>query len=335
MKKEALFSEPGNKGSVHCRLCAHQCRILPNAFGVRMNNGGILYSMNYGDVIAEHIDPIEKKPLYHLYPASQAFSVATVGCNFRCDFCQNWQISQQDYRNVTGYGRYRSPAEIVAAAQDAQARSIAYTYTEPTIYFEYAYDIARLAREAGIVNIFVTNGYMTGDALTTIAPFLDAANIDLKSFSEGFYRDHCAAKLAPVLDTIVAMKKHEIWVELTTLLIPGENDSDRELRELASWIAAIDVNMPWHISRFHPQYKIHTAATPLDTLKRAYAAGKEAGLRYVYLGNVAEGSDTCCPECNAVLIERTFYQTALTGLADGLCGKCGTRIAGIWERSIQ
>lgn len=335
MIHEALFWErtEGKKGQ--CQLCAHQCRIPEAGFGVcgvRQNIDGTLFTHVYGEVIAANIDPVEKKPLYHFLPGSLIYSVATIGCNFKCGFCQNWQISQVRADGDSVPGRRLMPAEIVSEARRNRCLSIAYTYTEPTIFFEYAFDTARLAREAGLRNVFVTNGYMTRQALETIGPYLDAANVDLKSFSDDFYRRTCKARLQPVLDTIAAMKALGVWVEVTTLVVPGENDSEEELRRIAGFLARIDVRIPWHISRFHPDYEFQDrAATPVETLLSAREIGRAAGLHNVYLGNVTEGSDTYCPRCRERVIDRRYMGLKELRLAGGRCPACGADIAGVWS----
>src|SRR3989339_538374 len=311
MRHEALFWEKLNENKGRCHLCAHECKIPEAGFGicgVRQNIEGTLYTHVYGEVIAANVDPIEKKPLYHFLPGSLTYSVATVGCNFKCGFCQNWQISQVSAANGdTVQKRRMTPQEIVAEAMRNRCLSIAYTYTEPTIFFEYAYDTARLAKEAGLRNVFVTNGYMTRQALEVISPYLDAANVDLKSFNDDSYRRTCKARLQPVLDTLAAMKEIGVWLEVTTLVVPGENDSEQELRQLTEYLARIDTRIPWHISRFHPDYEFQNrAATPVETLLKAREIGREAGLHYIYLGNVVEGTDTNCKRCRERVIERRY-----------------------------
>ena len=290
MKKEAMLYEKLKNNTVHCYLCSHHCKIIESKYGfcrVRQNIGGALYTHVYAEAIANHIDPIEKKPLYHFFPGTSAYSIATIGCNFRCGFCQNWQISQVSVENNREKGYRLDPEKIVEEAKAAGCKSIAYTYTEPTIFFEYAYDTAKLAKKEGICNVFVTNGYMTREAIDTIKPYLDAANIDLKFFDNKKYRQICKGALAPVLDSISHMKKSGIWIEVTTLVIPGLNDSKNELKKTAEFIAGIGVDIPWHISRFHPDYEYNEfKLTPIDTLKAAKVIGKSAGLNYVYLGNV-------------------------------------------------
>lgn len=289
--KEAMLYRRLEGNAVRCFLCAHRCRIPEGGWGlcsVRNNREGALYTAVYGKLIASHVDPIEKKPLYHFLPGSLTYSIATMGCNFRCGFCQNWQISQAAGREeeITG-GRTVAPGEVVQHAKQASCLSIAYTYTEPTIFFEFAYDTARRAREEGLKNLFVTNGYMTGEALETIQPFLDAANVDLKSFRDEYYRKVCGAHLRPVLDTIRRMKEKGIWVEITTLVVPGENDSREELQDIARFIAGLDRGIPWHISRFFPTYQYDDAVpTPVETVRMAEEIGGSFGLNHVHPGNV-------------------------------------------------
>jgi len=337
--REALLYEKLADARVRCFLCAHGCTIAPDAFGlcgVRQNIGGVLYTHVYGKVIAEHVDPIEKKPLYHFLPGMTSYSIATMGCNFRCDFCQNWQISQarasDEVSSHRRDGVTTAPESIVEAAVNAGCKSISFTYTEPTIYFEYALDVARLARARGLKTVFVTNGFMTRAMLDMAKPYLDAANVDLKAFSERFYHSHCKARLAPVLDSIRAMRELGIWIEITTLVIPGENDAEEELRAAAGFIAAVGKEVPWHISRFFPQYEfLDRPPTPAATLSRAERLGREAGLQHVYLGNVAGDSDTRCPKCQSVLVRRRGYDVGAVAVRNGACSGCGTKIAGVWE----
>lgn len=324
-------------GKVRCNLCAHRCSIADAKFGicgVRENKGGKLYTHVYGEVIASHIDPIEKKPLYHFSPGSSAYSIATAGCNFKCGFCQNWQISQLNKRdNPKIPGKSLSPEDIVSQAKAAGCRSISYTYTEPTIFFEYAYDTAKLAKAQGLYNSFVTNGYMTKEALEAIRPYLDAANVDLKSFRPDFYKKICNAQLEPVLDSIKNMKEMGVWVEVTTLVVPGVNDSDKELKDIAEFLVSVDKDIPWHISRFHPDYEYRDCkATPVETLKKAEKIGREAGLRYIYIGNVVgESENTNCYSCRELVIMRSGFLAKIVGLNGSNCAECNAKIAGIFE----
>jgi pyruvate formate lyase activating enzyme len=334
MTREAMLWSPGESGKVECRLCAHRCVIAPGKRGVcavRENRGGRLETLVYGEVVAAHVDPIEKKPLYHFFPGSKALSVAAAGCNFRCGFCQNWQISQAPRRKGGGIaGEPFPPEAVVRAALDQGCRSISYTYTEPTIFFEYAYDTARLAREAGLANNFVTNGYMTAEALETVRPYLDAANVDLKAFEDATYKKVCGARLGPVLESIRRMRELGIWVEVTTLVVPGLNDSDAELGGIARFVASVDPAVPWHISRFHPDFDYTEAPpTPLATLRRAGEIGRAAGLRHVYIGNVpGESEDTRCASCGAALIRRRGFAVVANALEGSRCPACGTVLAG-------
>ena len=333
--KEAMFYEREEGGEVRCGLCRFHCLIKDGGRGncaVRENRGGILYSLVYGKLCAENVDPIEKKPLFHVLPGSRSYSIATVGCNFHCRHCQNYTISQVD-RDAPIQGHERTPEEVVKRAQATDSLTIAYTYTEPTIFFEFAYDTARLARAAGLKNIFVTNGYISKEALTTIAPYLDAANIDLKGFSEGFYRDIVHARLSEVLDSIIEYRRQGIWIELTTLIIPGLNDAEEELQGIASFIVNnLGVDTPWHVTQFYPTYKLtDRPRTPVETLRRARDIGLAAGLRYVYEGNVPGegGENTWCPSCSSLLIERYGFTIESNRVRNGACPDCGAAIAGI------
>ncbi len=337
MRKKAMLWEKLEGNKVHCFLCAHHCRINENGFGfcgVRQNIKGELYTYTYGKAIASHADPIEKKPLYHFLPGTYAYSIATIGCNFRCPFCQNWSISQVKARNEDIEGYEMKPEEIVAEALRNNCRSVSYTYTEPTIFFEYAYDTAKIAKEHGLYNTFVTNGFMTAEAIEKIRPYLDAANVDLKFFNDDTYKKICGGRLQPVLDSITNIKKAGIWLEVTTLVVPGQNDSDEELRKIAAFLGAAGKEIPWHISRFHPDYKyLDSYPTPIETMERAREIGKEEGLKYVYLGNVYTRGETICPGCGNVLIERTGFGASMSErfLKGGKCRKCGTSIEGVWE----
>lgn len=322
-------------GRVKCALCAHRCVIGDGSLGicrVRKNERGTLQTLVYGKTISQQVDPIEKKPLFHVAPGSLSFSIATPGCNFRCLFCQNADISQMPREQHLVMGRDASPAEIVRAARQYDCRSIAYTYTEPTIFSEYAYDAAVAAHDAGLLNVYVTNGYMTGELLDDLHPYLDAANVDLKAFRDEFYRTMCGARLEPVLDTLRRMKRLGIWVEVTTLLIPGANDDPGELRELAGFIANdLGVETPWHISRFHPTYKLtDRPSTSWESLEAAGQIGRAAGLRYVYIGNVpGRGETTYCHQCGAALVERFGFQVMTNHIRHGQCAKCRTAAAGL------
>jgi pyruvate formate lyase activating enzyme len=333
--KEAMLYKKLPDGKVECYLCAHRCKIADSKLGicgVRQNHEGVLYTLVYGKVIAGHVDPIEKKPIFHMLPGSRSYSIATPGCNFKCGFCQNWTISQMtkgSERKIDG--RQSTPSEIVRAALEYKCRSISYTYTEPTIFFEFAYDVCKLAREKGLRNVFVTNGYMTEECLDAIAPYLDAANVDLKGFSDRYYHDICGARLQPVLDSIKKMRSLGIWVEVTTLVVPTLNDSVDGLEKIVQFIRDTGVEIPWHISRFHPEYKMTgLSSTPAGILRTARNIGKKAGLRYVYLGNVLEegSEDTHCYNCGSLLIERFGFEVLRNEIEDSKCPKCSSTIDG-------
>ena len=337
MTKEAMLYDVRAGDSVQCNLCAHRCTIAPSKQGlcaVRENRGGRLYSLVYGRPVAQSVDPIEKKPLFHVYPGSRSYSIATVGCNFQCTFCQNHDISQMPRETGRITGRTVSPGDIVADAVKTGSRTIAYTYTEPTVFFEYACDIGSIAHERGIKNVFVSNGFMTGEALEAIAPVLDAVNCDLKAFSDDFYRRYCGGRLQPVLDSLKKMKELCIWVEVTTLIIPSLNDSDDELRAIARFICSIGAETPWHISRYFPRYRMREPApTPVETIHRAALIGKEEGLRYIYGGNVPgdASESTLCHHCGHLLIERCGYQIGTIDLEGTRCPRCHTEVAGIFS----
>ncbi|MCK4489650.1 MAG: AmmeMemoRadiSam system radical SAM enzyme [Anaerolineales bacterium] len=333
--KEALLYEQITKDQVRCNLCAHRCVIAEGKLSickVRKNQKGKLYTLVYGYTISQNTDPIEKKPLYHFHPGSTAYSIATPGCNFHCQWCQNWNIAQMSGEVVEGYVREATPEQIISTARAAGSRSIAYTYTEPTIFFEYAFDIAQLAHQVDISNIYVTNGYMTPEMLELFAPYLDAANVDLKAFREKTYHRYVGAGLAPILDNLKWMKDHGIWLEVTTLVIPNLNDDPAELRDAAQFIAQeLGPETPWHISRFFPHYNmIDRPPTPMATLQMAQEIGLDEGLYYVYLGNVAGEGDTHCHNCGRLLIQRRGYWVSENHIQDGCCPNCRTLIPGIW-----
>ncbi|HHT9136163.1 MAG TPA: AmmeMemoRadiSam system radical SAM enzyme [Candidatus Wunengus sp. YC60] len=333
--KEAMFFEKLDNNKVKCYLCRHHCIIEDGKKGicrVRENHSGILYSLVYRKLISENIDPIEKKPLYHFYPGTTSFSVATVGCNFRCLNCQNYEISQLPKDHDQIVGRDVAPEKIVEEALSYHCKSIAYTYTEPTIFFEYAYEIAKIATQKSLKNVFVTNGYTTREAIATIKPFLHAANVDLKSFSKETYKKLCGARLENVLDCIRSYKEMGIWIEITTLVIPEINDSASELREIAEFIKSVGPEIPWHVSRFYPKYRlIEKPPTPVETLRMARETGLEAGLRYVYEGNVPGegGENTYCYKCEKVLIKRYGYQIIENNIINSMCPECNTTIDGV------
>ncbi|MHC4641043.1 MAG: AmmeMemoRadiSam system radical SAM enzyme [Planctomycetota bacterium] len=334
--KRAVLWDSSEDNKIRCKLCNWQCVIDEDKLGrccVRKNSEGVLYSLNYNKVCSANPDPIEKKPLYHFQPGTSSFSVATMGCNFRCEFCQNWQISQAALEDGQISGQAISPEQIVTGAVRSGCKSIAYTYTEPTVFMELCNDCGHLAKEHDLTNVFVSNGYMTKEAIDFAGDWLNGINVDLKSFSEDYYKRLCKARLQPVLDTISYIAKEtNIWLEITTLLVPGENDSDDELKKLADFIVSkAGADVPWHISRFHPQYKfLDSVATPSESLARAEQIGKESGLRYVYLGNMpgSKSESTFCYKCGRILIERVGYRILTNHITNSCCPDCGTEIAG-------
>lgn len=335
LKRAVLWDKDDNK-KVRCKLCSHKCIINDGKLGlcmVRKNVDGILYSLNYDKVCAANVDPIEKKPLFHFQPGSSSFSIACIGCNFRCSFCQNWQISQVDLEDEMLEGSALNPEQIVKGALRSKCKSIAYTYTEPTIFMELCAETGVLAKEKGLANVFVSNGYMTKEAVDFAKDWLDGINIDLKSFSDDYYRKLCKARLQPVLDTIEYIAKEtKIWMEITTLLVPGENDSDEELKQIADFIVNhTGPDVPWHISRFVPQYKyLDSYPTPVERIEKAEGIAKKAGLRYVYPGNVpgSRSESTFCYNCGKILIERRGYHIGKNIIEKSCCPFCAVKIAG-------
>jgi pyruvate formate lyase activating enzyme len=335
---EAYLYDKLEKQRTRCRICHHFCVLDPGQrgiCGVRENRDGRLLALTYDKIIAHSVDPIEKKPIFHLKPGSLSYSIATMGCNFQCRFCQNADIAQ-----VSGgkenliTGRNIPPADIVTQALAAGCDSISYTYTEPSVFFELAFDTARLAKDKGLLNVFVTNGYMSPDLVTRLVPYLDAANVDLKAFCDEFYRTYCNARLGPVKQTLKRLKRAGILVEVTTLLIPGLNDDPEELSAMARFIAQeLGCDTPWHLSRFHPTYRMtDRGPTPVSTVVTACDIGKKAGLHYVYSGNVPGSSleNTRCHRCDALVVERTGYRIVNHMKQSGVCPACDTPVAGIY-----
>jgi pyruvate formate lyase activating enzyme len=335
---EALLYEKLDDQKVRCNLCQHRCLIASGKrglCGVRENRGGVLESLVYAKLVAKHVDPIEKKPLFHVLPGSLSYSIATVGCNFSCRFCQNANIAQlpKDH-NGRIVGEHFPPEKVVQEAIISGSKTIA--YTEPTVFFEYALDTAKLARKKGLRNVFVTNGYATPEAVMLAGPYLDAANVDLKAFNKPFYKDLVGAKLEKVLETIKCLSQAGVFLEITTLLIPQANDDPKELADLAAWIVDnLGPQTPWHISRFHPTYRLtDRGPTPLQSLLDARQIGKDAGLYHVYTGNIPGqgGEETLCHNCGHLLIDRVGYRILANNLAKGgTCPSCQTKAAGIWE----
>ncbi len=334
--KEAKFYQKLEEGKVKCVLCPHQCLISPEKrglCGVRNNKKGKLFSLVYGKTISWAVDPIEKKPLYHFYPSQTAFSFATVGCNLSCLNCQNYTISQLPKQENKILGEDIFPQQIIELTKKRKTKIIAYTYTEPTIFYEYAYDTCRLAHAQGIKNVFVTNGYIMPQPLKEISSFLDAANVDLKSMRDEVYAKICGGKLQAVLDSIKLMKELGIWVEVTTLIIPGVNDSQEELTNIAKFIFQVNSDIPWHLSRFFPTYKMQQYSyTPLKTLQRAKEIGQKMGLKYVYMGNVSgESENTFCPNCGGIIIKRKGFRVEKINIEENKCHFCHREIKGVWK----
>ncbi|MBF0485394.1 MAG: AmmeMemoRadiSam system radical SAM enzyme [Candidatus Omnitrophica bacterium] len=321
---------------VECELCPRHCRIEEGGRGncrIRTNVGGKLYSLVYGKPCAVHIDPIEKKPFFHILPGSSAFSIATAGCNLHCKFCQNWEISQRPPEETQNMDL--PPEEVVRQAMAHNCRSIAYTYSDPVVFYEYTYDTSSLAQKQGLLNVLVTAGYIEQKPLVELCKVIHAANVDIKSMSDDFYRNMSEATLKPVLDCVVTMKKMGLWVEITNLLVPTLNDSEKDIRSLCRWILQNGgADMPLHFSRFWPLHKLQNLPpTPVETLTRAWDIAKEEGLHYVYVGNVPShpGNNTYCPNDGKLLIGRQGFEVTENHVIDGKCEYCGTQIPGIWR----
>lgn len=334
--KEALFYEKLDGNSVQCGLCPRRC-VIPEAkrgyCGVRENREGTLYTLVYARPVAIHIDPIEKKPLFHFLPGSSAFSIATAGCNLKCKFCQNWEISQVRPEEVEYV--YIEPEQLVKRAKGSGALTIAYTYSEPTIFYEYMIEVARLAREQGLRNIMHSNGYINEEPLKKLAKYLDAANIDLKGFSDEYYAKLTEGTLEPVLRSLKVLKAEGVHVEITTLILPGFNDDPEVLAKMCSWIKDnLGADTPVHFSRFFPMHKLLTLnPTPVEALTKARDIAIAAGLKYVYIGNVpgSGAENTYCPKCKRAVIERRGYFISQINLVDGCCKFCNEKIEGVWQ----
>jgi len=329
MEKECELYVKDKGRKVRCSACVHRCFIQnkkAGICGIRINLGGKLFLMNYGKIASMNVDPIEKKPLYHFLLGTKSFSIGTSGCNFRCGFCQNFEISQ--LKGIIG-DEYKIE-NIFELAIKNKCKSISYTYNEPTIFIEFVHDMAKFSKMRGLKNVLVTNGYETKECIDFISPYVDAMNIDLKSFSEEFYSKNCGAKLKPILETIKYAYQKKIWIEITTLVVPGENDSEKEMEEIAKFIASIDKNIPWHISRFFPMHKMSEKnATDISFLKKTFDIGRKY-LNYVYVGNIDVENPTVCPKCGIKIIERYGYSTK-SNLRLNVCFNCGEKIAGVWE----
>lgn len=337
--REALLWQPlaSGQNEVVCNLCAHRCQLRPDQLGicgVRINRAGTLFTRVYGLLTSQAIDPIEKKPLFHFHPQARTFSIATVGCNFTCLHCQNHPLSQHYKKKPASDvlpGEFIPAADVVEEAIYRRCEVIAYTYSEPTIFLEYALDVARLAKSRGLKNIFVTNGYMTEEATALLAPLLDAANVDLKGADDAMLRRETKSVSGPVRRTIEDLYRRGVWVEVTTLIIPGSNDDDAQLRQIAEFLVSISPDLPWHVSRFYPMYQmLDRQATPPSTLERAVRIGEQVGLRYVYTGNVPgdKHEHTHCPQCHQTVIERCGFSVGRIAMRNQKCDSCGSLIAG-------
>jgi len=332
MLKEALYWEKRTDGKIHCLLCPVSCIIAEGKVGVcmgRENQGGVLYATNYGKVVSIALDPIEKKPLYHFYPGTEILSTGPNGCNLKCGHCQNWSISQ-----VESPTEYVSPEKLVELALKYNSIGIAYTYTEPLIWYEYIKDTAQIAKEKNLKNVLVTNGYINEPPLLELLPLIDAMNIDVKSMENDFYTKVCKGKVEPVLKTTELSIKKGVHVEITNLIMPTLNDSDEQIKKLVDWLAGIDDKIPLHFSRYFPHYKTNLPPTPVATLERAFKIARQK-LKYVYVGNVyvEKTSDTLCPQCSNVLVKRDGYFTRMVGIKDKKCSSCGREIDFILDYS--
>jgi len=334
--KEALFYKKLDNKFVQCRLCPRQCTI-PNNYrgycGIRENRDGILYTLSYAKPVSLHIDPIEKKPLFHFLPSTTAFSIATAGCNLKCKFCQNWEVSQKRPEEVDYI--YLEPQDLVKKVKASGSLTIAYTYTEPTIFYEYMLETARLAKEQGIKNIMHSNGYINPEPLRQLAKYLDAANIDLKGFSDDYYAKLCEGTLEPVLRSLKILKEEGVHLEITNLILPGYNDDLQTIKKMCVWIKEnLGADTPLHFSRFFPMYKLLSLnPTPAETLEKARQIALDCGLKYVYIGNLTghAAENTYCPKCKKMLIERRGYFILQDNIIDGKCKFCGEKIAGVWR----
>lgn len=329
LKKEAMLYEKLD-GALNCHVCNRKCIISEGKTGfckMRENDNGILYSKNYASASSIAVDPIEKKPLFHFHPGSLSLSLGSIGCNFKCPYCQNWAISQT-YLDEVGI-RNILPEKAIRLTQENDCKSISWTYNEPTMWFEYTYDSAKLAQKKDLKTVYVTNGYMSDETLNLIAPYLDAANVDLKSMSDKFYQELCQARVKPVLENIRTMHEKGIHIEITNLVMPGHNDSEEDLKSLVEFVADVDVGIPLHFTRFYPHYKMNKLPpTPVETLEKAQKMAIDAGIKYVYLGNVpgSNGENTKCPECKELLIERDGFHIVNNKLKKDKCPECGAKI---------
>ncbi|MBN3037800.1 MAG: AmmeMemoRadiSam system radical SAM enzyme [Candidatus Omnitrophica bacterium] len=336
-KREARYYQQVDSQTVRCQLCPHQCLLINGMRGicrVREAQGGKLYTYVYGNPCSYHVDPIEKKPIYHMLPGTLSFSIATAGCNLRCRFCQNWTISQRTPEEVNSLEM--GPQEVIAATLRSQCDSIAYTYSEPIIFYEYMFDTAKLAREQGLKNVMVTAGYINEQPLRELCKYIDAANVDLKGFDEKYLLEVCGQKLTPLLEALKIFKEEGVWIEITNLIVPTLNDDMETIKEMCIWIKDnLGDEVPLHFSRFSPMYQLKNLyLTPLATMEKAKEVADSAGLKFVYIGNVPghPAQHTYCPDCKNMLIERVGYSIKQNNIVDGKCKFCGRPIPGIWTK---
>lgn len=334
--KEAMYYKEDENKRVRCQLCPRKCVIAPGKRGdcrVRENQDGKLISLVYGKPCAVSIDPIEKKPLFHFLPGTTSYSIGTAGCNLHCLFCQNWTTAQVPPESVMNYAL--EPKEIVRRAKQNNCKSISYTYNEPTVFFEYVLDTAKIAKKAGIKNIMVTNGYINKEPAKELYQYIDAANVDLKGFTEDYYRKMCFGELKPVLETLKLLKEMNVWVEVTNLIIPTLNDDFNKIKEMCKWIKDnLGSDVPLHFSRFFPCYKLENLSiTPEETLLKAKKIAEEAGLKYVYVGNImtVKGENSYCQKCRKLLIERTGFSVIQNNIKNSSCKFCNEKIAGVFS----
>jgi len=334
-QREALFYKRVKDNILQCELCPRYCVIKENEVGncgVRKNINGKLYSLVYGKPVSANIDPIEKKPLYHFLPGSKSFSIGTVGCNFHCLNCQNYEISQAKFEEISHMDL--PPKKVVEQTIKFKCKSISYTYTEPTVFYEYMLDSAKLAKKKNIKNVMVSNGFINEKPLLELCKYIDAANIDLKAFDDNFYKKICEARLEPVLNTLKILYNKKIWLEVTNLLIPKLNDKEKQIKELCLWIKEnLDENVPLHFSRFFPMYKANGfQITSFESLENAYVIAKDIGLKYVYVGNIESNyENTYCPNCDVLLIERSSFLVNKINIKNNKCSKCNKKINGTWK----
>jgi len=335
--REAMWWEQFGQGRVRCNLCPFRCILGDSQTGqcrVRKNIRGKLYSLNYGKVVAAHIDPVEKKPVFHFLPGSKIFSVATAGCNLHCKYCQNWTISQRKPQEVDYV--YMEPQDIVKAAKKYNCSSIAYTYTEPVIFYELVYETARLAKKEGLLNVMVTAGYINEKPLRQLCGVMDVIKVDFKAYNEDFYKEVVSGDLNSVLNTLKVIKEEGVWLEVVNLVVPALNDDEQDIKNLCLWIRDnLGEDVPLHFSRFHPMYKLtNLPPTPVRTLEKAARIAKDTGLKFVYIGNVPlhSSENTYCPKCGKVLIGRRGYQILENNIIDDKCKFCGENIPGIWHK---